>query len=139
MGSIVCRYTSAAMKILLFLLTALVANSLAAQTCLQGWRLHEMHHHEETRCHCYWFADRHTRVSHQDATDICAGKGGWLAEIDDSNWWHVDDAWIVDQLMDIQGTTNDAKGPHWEDQWWIGALSQVSDKVFKVPISVILC
>ena len=62
----------------------------------------------------------------------------WLAEIDDSNWWHVDDAWIVDQLMDIQGKTNDARGPHWEDQWWNGALSQVSDKFFKVPISVIV-
>ena len=50
----------------------------------------------------------------------------WLAEIDDSQWWHVDNAWIVDQLLDIQGKSNDAKGPHYEDQWWIGALSQVS-------------
>ena len=52
----------------------------------------------------------------------------WLAEIDDTNWHHVDNAWIVDQLLNRRKNEEhsiDTKGPHYEDQWWIGALSTV--------------
>ena len=53
----------------------------------------------------------------------------WLAEIDDTNWHYVDNAWIVDQLLNLRKNEDqsiDTKGPHYEDQWWIGALSTVS-------------
>ena len=52
----------------------------------------------------------------------------WLAEIDDTNWHYVDNAWIVDQLLNRRKNEEhsiDTKGPHYEDQWWIGALSTV--------------
>jgi hypothetical protein len=64
-------------------------------------------------------------------TAICNGKGGWLAEVDDTDWHHVDNGWLVDTLLDIYYSRNnidksskqDLKGPHYEDQWWIGARS----------------
>merc|ERR1712241_226250 len=126
MGS-VCKYIhTSTMKILLFISAILVVNTLAAKTCLQDWKMHEMEHRNFTSCHCYYFADQYTRVSHADATAICKSKGGWLAEIDDTNWHYVDNAWIVDQLLNLRKNEDqsiDTKGPHYEDQWWIGALS----------------
>ena len=63
----------------------------------------------------------------------------WLTEVDDTDWHHVDNGWIVDTLLDIyysksntpqkpfiEGSQADLEGPHYEDQWWIGARSYVS-------------
>ena len=56
----------------------------------------------------------------------------WLAEIDDTDWHHVDNGWLVDKLLDIyyskNGKPDQLGGPHYEDQWWIGARSYVSLK-----------
>ena len=45
---------------------------------------------------------------------------------------HLDNGWFVDKLLDIyysQNSTPDQfEGPHYEDQWWIGARSYVSVK-----------
>merc|ERR1712141_519170 len=121
---------SATMKTIILFLSALVAGTLAANTCYQGWLMHEMHTGDVApRCHCYWFADEDTRVNHADATALCNAKGGWLAEIDDIDWHHVDNQWLVDRLLDIHFHRNQDKskanleGPHYDDQWWIGARS----------------
>ena len=58
----------------------------------------------------------------------------WLTEIEDSDWTHVDNQWIVNQLMEkYNAKTNLEKsskqaldGPHYESQHWIGARSYVS-------------
>ena len=63
----------------------------------------------------------------------------FLAEVDDTDWHHVDNGWIVDTLLDIyysdsntpqrpliENSETDLAGPHYEDQWWIGARSYVS-------------
>ena len=58
----------------------------------------------------------------------------WLTQIEDTDWTHVDNQWIVDRLLDIHYSQNnidksseqDLAGPHYEDQWWIGARSYVS-------------
>merc|ERR1711963_658866 len=117
------------MKTLFLILSLTIAYSLAEQTCYQGWRMHKMHTGDgPERCHCYYFADEDTRVNHADAQAICKGKGGWLTEIDDTDWHHVDNGWIVDTLLDIYYSKSDVpqnplEGPHYEDQWWIGARS----------------
>ena len=62
----------------------------------------------------------------------------WLVEVDDTDWHHVDNGWIVDTLLSIyysqpnapkrpllEGNQADLEGPHYEDQWWIGARSYV--------------
>merc|ERR1712184_68459 len=135
MGSVFLRRykkTPDTMRSIVVVLFALVAATLAEQTCYQDWRMHKMHTGDgPERCHCYYFADENTRVNHADATAICNGKGGWLAEVDDTDWHHVDNGWLVDTLLDIYYSRNnlektskqDLKGPHYEDQWWIGARS----------------
>jgi len=131
------RIPSITMKALFLILSIAVAYSLAEQTCYQGWRMHKMHTGDgPERCNCYYFADEDTRVNHRDAQAICKGKGGFLAEVDDTDWHHVDNGWIVDTLLDIyysdsntpqrpliENSEKDLGGPHYEDQWWIGARS----------------
>merc|ERR1711992_461771 len=115
------------MKVIL-LLAAMAATAFGEQTCYQGWDMHRMHTGDgPDRCHCYYFANENTRLNHADATAVCNGKGGWLAEIDDTDWHHVDNGWLVDKLLDIyyskNGKPDQLGGPHYEDQWWIGARS----------------
>merc|ERR1712026_580478 len=136
MGSLLNRFCSFTlpiinkMKTVFLLLSLAISYSLAEQTCLQGWRMHKMHTGDgPERCHCYYFADENSYVNHADAQAICAGRGGWLVEVDDTDW-------IVDTLLDIyysdpnnpkrpmlEGNQADLDGPHYEDQWWIGARS----------------
>merc|ERR1712018_41539 len=143
MGSLVSRFCSLTltiinkMKTVFILLSLAISYSLAEQTCLQGWRMHKMHTGDgPERCHCYYFADENSYVNHADAQAICTGRGGWLVEVDDTDWHHVDNGWIVDTLLDIyysdpnnpkrpllEGNQADLDGPHYEDQWWIGARS----------------
>ena len=51
----------------------------------------------------------------------------WLAEPDDGAG---DNYWIVNQLLqrypDKTETGEELEGPHYDDQWWIGAKSHVS-------------
>merc|ERR1712018_751448 len=133
MGVVLRHYkkTPETMKSIIVVLFASVATTLAANTCLQGWDIHEHHTGDTSVCHCYFFANEQTRVNHFDATNICKGKGGWLTEIEDSDWTHVDNQWIVDTLMEKynaksnieKSSKQDLDGPHYEDQWWIGARS----------------
>merc|ERR1712241_1229336 len=94
------------MKVIL-LLAAMAATAFGEQTCYQGWDMHRMHTGDgPDRCHCYYFANENTRLNHADATAVCNGKGGWLAEIDDTDWHHVDNGWLVDKLLDIYYSKN---------------------------------
>ena len=53
-------------------------------------------------------------------------NSSWLAEMDDGPG---DNYWIVDQLMQRLDTKKsvgeELQGPHYDDQWWIGAKSYV--------------
>ena len=53
----------------------------------------------------------------------------WLAELETGD---EDNTWIVKKLMALyrmrstEESTSDETGPHFDDQWWIGAKSYVS-------------
>ena len=74
----------------------------------------------------------------------------FLVEVDDTDWHHVDNGWIVDTLLDIyysdsntpqrpliENSETDLAGPHYEDQWWIGARSYVSH-TFSILVQMLL-
>jgi len=112
------------MKVLAILLTV-VAVALAQDThfCPDNWELHKPE--GKDTCSCFYFAGRDVRVNHADATSLCNIRGGWLAQIEDAP---EENYWVVGKL--IEKMTEEGKlvegeldGPHWEDQWWIGAKS----------------
>merc|ERR1711981_1079132 len=117
---------SITMKLSFALLAALVACALAQDThyCPDNWELHKWDNHGEEECKCFLFADAYVKVTHADATTLCNARGGWLAEPNDGPG---DNYWIVDQLLqrlpnNIEGG-EELEGPHYEDEWWIGAKS----------------
>merc|ERR1711997_167248 len=117
------------MRIVLASLLLLVVNCLAQDThfCPDGWDLH--HPEGKDECKCFLFANEYTRVNHADATALCNTHDGWLAEIEDGP---DDDRFIIKRLIEIWRTKKESApakvegeltGPHYEDQWWIGAKS----------------
>ena len=52
-----------------------------------------------------------------------------------------DNYWIVDQLLQRLGdkslATSNLEGPHYGDQWWIGARSYVSIRIFYMQNSAL--
>merc|ERR1712079_123742 len=111
------------MKLALVLLFATLAYTTAQDTfrCPDGWEIHDM----DNVCKCFLFGKDHTKVTHADATALCAGHGdAWLAEIEDGG---RDNGWIVGQLMNRlnkQPMKNTDLGfGHYEDQLWLGAKS----------------
>jgi len=112
------------MKVSLFLLCAVFAYTYAQDThfCPDGWELHNPEGEDE--CKCFYFADTYVKVNHADATALCNAKEGWLAEPDDGPG---DNYWIVNKLLekfpDKMTKGEDLEGPHYDDQWWIGAKS----------------
>merc|ERR1711993_56610 len=112
------------MKVIFVLLGAIVA-TLAQDThyCPDNWELH--HPEGKDECKCFLFADAYVRVNHADATSLCQARGGKLAEPDDGA---EDNYWIVSKLLekftkDKPQGGEELEGPHWDDQWWIGAKS----------------
>jgi len=72
------------------------------------------------------FASNYAKATHDDAALLCKGHDGWLAEMEDGP---DDNYFIVSKLIEkhnkkrqVEGLTGLA-GPHFEDQWWIGAKS----------------
>merc|ERR1712001_69685 len=113
------------MKVTFVLLIVLVANTLAQDThfCPDGWELHNPEGKDE--CKCFLFADAYVKVTHADATTLCNARGGWLAEPDDGP---EDNYFIVNQLLARRSEKaekfgEELEGPHYEDEWWIGAKS----------------
>merc|ERR1712133_71337 len=112
------------MKVLAILLTV-VAVALAQDThfCPDNWELHKPE--GKDTCSCFYFAGRDVRVNHADATTLCQIRGGWLAQVEDAP---EENYWVVGKLLEKmteEGKLVEGKldGPHWEDQWWIGAKS----------------
>merc|ERR1712038_51748 len=117
------------MKLNLSFLFLLVVYATAQDTyyCPDGWVLHEPD--EGNPCECFLFASNYARVNHADAGSVCASHGGFLAEVADGP---NDNYWIVSQLIDRHTKkmletdaldSDNLGGPHWDDQWWIGAKS----------------
>jgi len=115
------------MKTVFTILLLLVVHSLAQDThfCPDGWDLHHPEGRDE--CKCFLFAHKYEDVTHGDATTLCESHGAYLAELVDGPG---DNYWVVGKLLDIYNTkkqagaaVNDLSGPHFEDQWWIGAKS----------------
>jgi len=110
------------MKLLIALSFTLFAFAYGQDTyqCPDGWEKHDM----DNVCKCFLFANQYTQASHADATAICKGHDAWLAELEEGG---RDNGWVVGQLMNrlSEKPQNNAelKGPHFEDQWWIGAKS----------------
>jgi len=111
------------MRLALVLLFATLAYTTAQDTfrCPDGWEIHDM----DNVCKCFLFGKDHTKVTHADATALCAGHGdAWLAEVEDGG---RDNGWLVGQLMNRlnkQPMKNTDLGfGHYEDQWWLGAKS----------------
>merc|ERR1712141_278753 len=115
------------MKLSFALLATLVACTLAQDThyCPDNWELHKWDNHGEEECKCFLFADAYVKVTHADATTLCNARGGWLAEPDAGP---EDNYFIVNQLLARRSEKaekfgEELEGPHWDDEWWIGAKS----------------
>ena len=66
------------------------------------------------------------RLRRPSFNNIFAYNSRWLAEPDDGA---EDNYWIVNQLMqrlpNEEAGGEELQGPHYDDQWWIGAKSYV--------------
>merc|ERR1712012_378782 len=116
------------MKFVYAFMVNLAAFATAQDTyhCPDGWEKHE----GTNFCECFLFASNEARVSHRDAGLVCASHDAFLAEV--ANGPRKND-WLVNELIKRHtqqrlesGVKNEERlaGPHWEDQWWIGATSR---------------
>lgn len=119
------------MKAILGLLLLIIAyaDSQDTYSCPDGWEKHSPEGEDE--CKCFLFADNFQRVTHDEAGVLCKSHGAILAELEDGPG---DNYWVVSQLIDRHtkktmlesrkvAHENSLGGPHYEDQWWIGAKS----------------
>jgi len=119
------------MKLAVAILLTALACTKAQDTysCPDGWEKHAPEGEDE--CKCFLFADNYAKATHDDATLLCEGHDGWLAELEDGPG---DNYWVVGKLKErhskkrqMEGKDDNDNGiltgPHFEDQWWIGAKS----------------
>merc|ERR1711963_513087 len=113
------------LKLILFLAFIVWINAEDTYYCPDGWDLQYVTMGNK-ECKCFLFADTDVRMTHDDATAVCESHNGWLAELETGD---EDNTWIVKQLLEryrmssTEESTSDETGPHFDDQWWIGAKS----------------
>lgn len=103
----------------------LQVNAQDTHKCPDGWLLHES---LNERDECFLFSAYSERVTHDDATAICAAHNAWLADVHGPR----DNSWLKSQLIDVYCDANagcanpgeradQPKRPFYDDQFWIGA------------------
>jgi len=103
----------------LYIGLALFAVVLSQDTsyCPDGWNLSEFGGKRE----CVYFGNVQEQVTKEDAGVLCAARGGWLLDLDETRG-PAKNNFIKSLLANHVGTGDWGEpGYQWGFQWWIGA------------------
>jgi len=95
--------------------------------CPDGWDLYTATYDGSDHHTCFFFGNKDEQITHNDASLLCQGMNGILAEVPDGpNLNH----WIVEKLLqkhDRMTSEGEPRRPIVDTQYWLGATKNSGD------------